>query len=615
MIRTIFTRKNLITIALAIFYATVFVFVGACLDSSSTFINKKNPITLLGKALGFKAINPGLLGYLSLLLIAFYIVVLTVALIYEKRYATVNNIKPTSKKMVLTYTLTVVICTALSLGFCVLCQRPLTLEGVRDMFIFLGQTLGLSTGLFFVLFLLVGATTMLIANFINIDKPFKFFDESTEPIFDDDELRGTNDIASSFDVTAQGEISGGAGGTGGAGGVGGPGGVGGADGFGGAGGAGKTAVKSNFEIEDREKVFPSLSRLDAEHDGFVKETVETDDIALDELCERFRNYLAKEEKLYFEPDVIRFFISGFAASHFVILEGLSGTGKSSLPRYFAKFVNGRSLFMPVQATWRDKTNILGFFNEFSTTYNETDFLIELYHANYNPDELHIFVLDEMNISRVEYYFADLLSVLEYPKENWKLNVMQLPYDFLPPMKLENGTIQIPTNSYFVGTANKDDSTFTITDKVYDRAITMEFNDKNTPFAVEGNAARVKLSVSKLHSLYEQAIANENNRMTAQDQEKLDAVCDYVYEQFGIAVGNRIMNQIANIVPVFVACGGTKEAAIDFMVSKKLVSKIEGRFEEYVKEALNGLVRLLHKTYGVGVLKMTEKAIASIIRTL
>ena len=594
-------------IAISIFYAIVFVFVGACLDAEGAFVNKKNPIASMAASLGFKPITPGLMGYLCLILIAFYIMILVTALIYERRYAIVNGIKVFSKKMIITYAVTVVACTALSIGFCILCQKPITAENIGVMFSYVGQTLGLATGIFLVLFLIVGAAAMLIVNFIFVDKPFKFFDKATEPVFDDEDLLESNDVVNSFDVDADADLNGSGNGNGGNGGGGG--------GGGGLGEDAETAVKSNVEIGDRERVFPTLSRLDAEHEGYVVETIETDDVTLEELCERFRNYLAKEEKLYFEPDAIRFFISGFAASHFEILEGLSGTGKSSLPRYFAKFAGGRVLFMPVQATWRDKSNILGFFNEFSTTYTETDFLVELYHANYNPDEIHIFVLDEMNISRVEYYFADLLSVLEYPKDQWKLKVMQLPYDFLPPMKLEDGVIQIPTNSYFVGTANKDDSTFTITDKVYDRAITMEFNDKNAPFVPTGSAERVKLSASKLDALYEAAKAVEDNRMSAEDYAKLNTICEYVYDQFGIAIGNRIMNQIDNIVPVFVACGGTKEAAIDYMLSKKLVSKVEGRFEEYVKDALTGLVALAHKTYGAGVLKLTEKTAASIMRTL
>lgn len=57
--------------------------------------------------------------------------------------------------------------------------------------------------------------------------------------------------------------------------------------------------------------------------------------------------------------------------------------------------------------------------------------------------------------------------------------MSVPHDFVPPVKLENGFVRIPENSYFVGTANRDDSTFTITDKVYDRAITLEFLKKTT----------------------------------------------------------------------------------------------------------------------------------------
>ena len=67
----------------------------------------------------------------------------------------------------------------------------------------------------------------------------------------------------------------------------------------------------------------------------------------------------------------------------MILEGLSGTGKSSLPRYFSKFVNANLLFVSVQATWRDKSNLIGYFNDFSKTYSETEFLTSLYHANYN----------------------------------------------------------------------------------------------------------------------------------------------------------------------------------------------------------------------------------------
>jgi 5-methylcytosine-specific restriction endonuclease McrBC GTP-binding regulatory subunit McrB len=347
----------------------------------------------------------------------------------------------------------------------------------------------------------------------------------------------------------------------------------------------------------------------------VVEEIPTDKLPLDELCVRFRNYLAQEEKLYYELDTIRYFISGLAASKFLILEGLSGTGKSSLPRYFAKFINAEQLFIPVQATWRDRTSLVGYFNDFSKVYSETEFLTKLYNANYNPDQIHMFVLDEMNISRVEYYFADFLSVLEYPVEERRMKIMQLPYGFVPPAKLNDGFLQIPANVYFVGTANKDDSTFTITDKVYDRAITIDFDNRNDAFKVTGEAGRVHISYSHLQGLFDTALADVDCQMTKKDLEKLEIITDFIYEKFDITFGNRILTQIMNIVPVFMACGGKKEDALDFLLSRKVISKVEGRFEDYVKGALKELVALMEKTYGAGVLKRSEKTATSIMKRL
>ena len=299
----------------------------------------------------------------------------------------------------------------------------------------------------------------------------------------------------------------------------------------------------------------------------------------------------------------------------MILEGLSGTGKSSLPRYFASFVSANVLFLPVQATWRDKTNILGYFNDFSKIYSETDFLTTLYESNYNPDQIYIFVLDEMNISRVEYYFADFLSVLEFPESEWKMRVMQLPYNFIPPAKLENGNISILNNAYFVGTANKDDSTFSIADKVYDRAITIDFENRNAPFEVKEKTNKIHLSASKRHSLYENALLIKENKMSDEDYNKFEVITNFIYDEFDVTFGNRILTQIDTLVPTFIACGGKKEDALDFILSRKLLAKLEGRFEEYVKNSLKRLLVLIEKTYGKNVFARSEKEINKLIRKL
>lgn len=594
-----FTRKNLIVLSLAFFYSFLLLFVGLCLDGSHLLIGKKNPIALVAEKINFEPIRCGVTGYVSLILVAIYISVFVALFLYEKRYAVLNNKKPYSLKMILSYLASLVVCFILSFGVGMLiCGK----NGIKTMYQFTGQSLLITTCIYVLAFAFVGGILMFIVNFTQVDRPFRAFEDKNYPVLDDDDLV-KNDVSSNFDAVPSSKVSGT---------------VSGEVGIGQPAATdnnNSSVIRQTEELDDREKVFPALSMMDEEYEGYAVENVVSDNLTLNEIATRFRNYLAKEEKLYFDIDTIRFFVSGFAASHFMILEGLSGTGKSSLPRYFAKFINANLLFVPVQATWRDKTNLIGYFNDFSKAYSETEFLTSLYHANYNPDMIHMFVLDEMNISRVEYYFADFLSVLEYPEEEWKIKIMQLPYNFIPPAKLDDGVIQIPNNVYFVGTANKDDSTFTITDKVYDRAITIDFDNRNDAFNVNGDASTINLSRSALAKLYQEAKNNKSYQMTDNDYQKFQTISDYIYDQFDITFGNRILNQISELVPVFVSCGGTKEEALDFLLSRKVISKIEGRFEEYVKNALRELLNLIHKTYGKDVLKRSEKTIQNLMRRL
>ena len=594
-----FTRKNLIVLSLAFFYSFLLLFVGLCLDGSHLLIGKKNPIALVAEKINFEPIRCGVTGYVSLILVAIYISVFVALFLYEKRYAVLNNKKPYSLKMILSYLASLVACFILSFGVGMLiCGK----NGIKTMYQFTGQSLLITTCIYILAFAFIGGILMFIVNFTQVDRPFRAFEDKNYPVLDDDDLV-KNDVSSNFDAVPSSKVSGT---------------VSGEVGIGQPAATdnnNSSVIRQTEELDDREKVFPALSMMDEEYEGYAVESVVSDNLTLNEIATRFRNYLAKEEKLYFDIDTIRFFVSGFAASHFMILEGLSGTGKSSLPRYFAKFINANLLFVPVQATWRDKTNLIGYFNDFSKAYSETEFLTSLYHANYNPDMIHMFVLDEMNISRVEYYFADFLSVLEYPEEEWKIKIMQLPYNFIPPAKLDGGVIQIPNNVYFVGTANKDDSTFTITDKVYDRAITIDFDNRNDAFNVNGDASTINLSRSALAKLYQEAKNNKSYQMTDNDYQKFQTISDYIYDQFDITFGNRILNQISELVPVFVSCGGTKEEALDFLLSRKVISKIEGRFEEYVKNALRELLNLIHKTYGKDVLKRSEKTIQNLMRRL
>ncbi len=601
MQKTYFTRRNLIFIALVALFSFLLIFVGICIEGDYSLVSDKNPIAGLAALLNFQVIKPQLAGFVTLALVAVYIIVYAICLVYIRRFSVVRGRNPFRVKCFILYFLFFILCAVLSLGAGILFVAELTPENILLLVTFIGQALAVTGIIYAVIFLLIAAVTMLVINFFLVDKPFKFFNKKMFAEIEDEEDKDV-DVTSSFDATlnAQGQ----------------PGGVGGGYAAGPlTGEMTQEEIEKASRLDDREKVFPGLSTLDQQYDGYAIESIPSEDLTLEELCIKFRNYLAGVENLYFDMDIIRIFISAFAASHFMILEGLSGTGKSSLPRYFAKFTNANLLFVPVQATWRDKTSLLGYFNDFSKTYTETEFLLSLYDGNYNPDRLSIYVLDEMNISRVEYYFADFLSVLEYPEDVWRIKLMQLPYGFVPPAKLDDGYIKIPSNSYFVGTANKDDSTFSIADKVYDRAITIDFENRLTPFVVSEKVEPIILSKTKLQSLYDEAISRVDYQLTQSELDKFMSVCDFIYENLDVAIGNRIVKQIEELVPTFVACGGKKEDALDFLLTRKVIVKLEGRFEEYVKDSLKRLLVVLEKTYGAGVFAKSERLIRQLLRKL
>lgn len=603
MIRPYLTRKNLILIAVMSIYAVLFAFTGLCLVADGKVFSLDNPLLALGKGMGYTPIEVAEGGMtmvvVSILLIAVYIILLTFMLVYIRRFAVINNIKGSNKKLILVYVGAVLVSILLSYGLSVIIAAA---QGngasIAPMSYVLGYALVVSLLVSFALAIVIGAIAMLIVNIHLVDKPYRFFSsDENEKLEDMDDDQNEN-VASSFDKdSTSNNLNGDA-----------------------TLNASSNSVSLDNEdkardLDTREKVFPGLSKVDEKYSGFEVESVPTDDITLEDLATKFRNYLAKEEHLYFDIETIRIFLASLGTSHFMILEGLSGTGKSSLPRFFAKFINAKVTFIPVQATWRDKSSLLGYFNDFSCIYNETDFLLSLYEAGYNPDQINIFVLDEMNISRVEYYFADFLSVLEYPSDEWKIRIMQLPYGFVSPTKLIDGNLQVTPNSFFIGTANKDDSTFSIADKVYDRSITVDFQTKNEPFSVKEEVEPIHLSYSKLSSLFKDASSIEENHLTKEDLQKFNTITDYIYDEFDVAFGNRILNQIETIVPLYIALGGKKEEILDFMLTRKVLCKLEGRFEDFVKPALKNLLVLLDKTYGKGDFPNSAAYINKLIKKL
>ena len=348
--------------------------------------------------------------------------------------------------------------------------------------------------------------------------------------------------------------------------------------------------------EQKDKVltsrFPKLTLVDQEYADY-QYPVYDDEVTLEEFVNRYRLYAASQLGLYYTPEIIRRFVAGMASSKLLILEGISGTGKTSLPYSISRYLNNPATIVSIQPSYRDRTEILGYFNEFSKRFNETEFLRALYEANYRPDPT-LIVLDEMNLARIEYYFAEMLSVLEMPsKDEWVLDLVPTAWDGDPKL-LDAGKIHVADSTWFIGTANNDDSTFTITDKVYDRAMPIELNERADAFECDPQPG---CDVTAEHLQYMFQRAKVEHPISDEMLDNLQKLDQYLQTRFKLAFGNRIMKQMYDFIPVYVACGGTELGAMDYIIARKVLKKFESMNVSFVRDEITGLINYIEKTCG------------------
>ena len=338
--------------------------------------------------------------------------------------------------------------------------------------------------------------------------------------------------------------------------------------------------------------FPKLTLVDQKYADYV-EPVFDDEITLEQLVDAYRRYACSQLHLYYNQEIIRRFVAGMASSKLLILEGISGTGKTSLPHSFSRFLENPATMVSVQPSYRDRTELLGYFNEFSKRFNETEFLRALYEAGYR-EEPSMVILDEMNLARIEYYFAEMLSVLEMPShDEWVLDLVPTgwPDD---PKHLTAGKIQVPDSIWFIGTANNDDSTFTITDKVYDRAMPIELNERAAAFECEPQGP-CRITSAHLEEMF--AKAKRDYPISPATEAKLEKLDGYLQTRFKLSFGNRIIKQMHDFIPVYVACGGKELDGMDYIVARKVLKKLESMNVTFVRDEIRGLIEYIEKVFG------------------
>ena len=362
-------------------------------------------------------------------------------------------------------------------------------------------------------------------------------------------------------------------------------------------------------IEQVTSRFPKLTRVDQDYENANTEIMFKEGLSLEELCNSFRNYAASKLGLYYRIDTVRQVFAGIATSKLIILEGISGTGKTSLAYALGKFFSYKSEIIAVQPSWKDRSELLGYYNEFTKKFNESEFLRALYTTTYRKD-LDVIVLDEMNLARIEYYFAEFLSVMEKrDAEDWTIDLIP-SIDPSDPKNIKDGKLLIPQNVYFFGTANNDDSTFTIADKVYDRAISIFFDDKGRPFeSVETEP--ISIPYAQILALF--VDAKKQYRISPDLMTKFEELDSFVIKNFRLAFGNRILKQLEDFIPTYVACGGKEVDGFDFIFANKILKKFEALNLAYLKDNLKALQVYLEKSFGKGNFPMSQNYIDGLIK--
>ncbi|MES2641343.1 MAG: hypothetical protein V4850_17765 [Myxococcota bacterium] len=328
------------------------------------------------------------------------------------------------------------------------------------------------------------------------------------------------------------------------------------------------------------------------------------------LVARTRATLAAGGRTYDNPTLCAW-IASLAAHRLIVVKGRSGTGKTSLPVHFADAVGGGRVVVPVQSGWRDRADLLGYFNTFDNRFRAQPFTEAVYKAN-SPDfrdRPFFIVLDECNLSRLEYYFADLLSELELDPEKGGIDKLKheewtaLKGDGRPPHLIrvsETGDaamaprflpqgrfLCLPPNVWIIATANEDESTFEIADKTYDRAGILQMDARADLGKVPGTPLKPIAwgDLTGQFGAVQRAWPTSKRTKLAEWVAKLDAALQGGFE---VGFGNRFVNHAELFLPVYEALGGTLAGGADHLLRTRILRKVDRVRDPGLRQAASDL---------------------------
>ncbi len=312
----------------------------------------------------------------------------------------------------------------------------------------------------------------------------------------------------------------------------------------------------------------------------VEEEIPQIDFNLDSFKE-----ISGEAGLIFSPQLIQRFIASLCTKPFVICSGLSGSGKTKLAQAFAQWITAdksQYTIVPVGADWTNREPLLGYPNalnkeEYVSPENGVlDIMIRAKKNIDNNEEAtkpYFLILDEMNLSHVERYFADFLSTME-SGDRIPLHKIENESEGIPP------SINLPKNLFIIGTVNIDETTYMFSPKVLDRANTIEFRLTENDL-IDFIASDVKLDMDLLKA--KGANMSESfMTMALQETDKNLKTSEADLKLFfselkksGAEFGYRTANEIGRLMYMLEELGEVGDNLLDIAIMQKLLPKLHG----------------------------------------
>jgi 5-methylcytosine-specific restriction enzyme B len=318
---------------------------------------------------------------------------------------------------------------------------------------------------------------------------------------------------------------------------------------------------------------------------------------------------------FFSREVLtRYFIS-LKTKFFVILTGISGTGKTKIAQIFADYIcqneqrgkkEKRIAFISVRPDWMDNKGLLGFYNILDETYHETPFLNLILEAKDNPNVPYFVIFDEMNLAKVEQYFSDFLSIMESRTSDNRAGEPLFLHSLNKVKTLSGneipGRIHIPENIYFTGTVNVDETTYMFSPKVLDRANVIEFNEVDLEGYISGSRKEDKFCLENpdvtnglISSEVEPFCSSEDFKKLKTIIEDLDNPFEELLnrlKRYNLHFGYRVVNEMSRFVWIskdFIGDHFDPNEAFDIQILQKILPKFhgtQGKLEAPLKNLLS-----------------------------